>query len=44
MKKFKILNNKNKVPFPDEVAENILNKVQKLKIKKNGGYLDIRKK
>ena len=44
VKKFKLLNKKNKVPFPDEVAENILNTVQNLKIKKNGGYLDIRKR
>ena len=44
VKKFKFLNKKNKVPFPDEVAKNILNIVKNLKIKKNGGYLDIRKK
>ena len=44
VKKFKLLNKNNKVPFPDEVAENILNTVQNLKIKKNGVYLDIRKR
>ena len=44
VKKFKLLNKKNKVPLPDEVAENILNTVYNLKIKNNGGYLDIRKK
>ena len=44
VKKFKLLNKKNKVPLPDEVAENILNTIQKLKIKQNGEYLDIRKR
>ena len=44
VKKFKLLNKKNKVPLPDEVAENILNTIYNLKIKNNGGYLDIRKK
>ena len=44
VKKFKLLNKKNKVPLPDEVDENILNTVYNLKIKNNGGYLDIRKK
>ena len=44
VKKFKLLNKKNKVPLPDEVAENILNTIYNLKNKNNGGYLDIRKK
>ena len=35
--------NKNKVPMPDEVAENILNFIQNYRINKNGEYQDIRK-
>ncbi len=44
VKKFKRLNEKNKVPMPDEVAENILNFIQNYKINNNGEYQDIRKK
>ena len=44
VKKFKSLNKKNKVPMPDEVAENILNFIQNCRINKNGEYQDIRKK
>ena len=44
VKKFKNLNRKNKVPMPDQVAENILNFLQSYKINKNGEYQDIRKK
>ncbi len=44
VKKFKSLNKKNKVPMPDEVAENILNFIQNYRINKNGEYQDIRKK
>ena len=44
VKKFKILNRKNKVPGPDQVAENIINFIQNYRFNKNGEYLDIRKK
>ena len=44
VKKFKILNRKNKVPLPDQVAENIINFIQNYKFNKNGEYYDIRKK
>ena len=44
VKKFKSLNKKNKVPMPDEVAENILNFIQNYRINKNGEYQDIIKK
>ena len=43
VKKFKKLNKNNKVPSPDEVAENILFTIQNRK-KSSGSYLDIRKK
>jgi len=43
VKKFKNLNKSNKVPSPDEVAENILSTIQNLN-KSSGSYLDIRKK
>ena len=44
VKKFKNLNRKNKVPMPDQVAENIINFIQSYRINKNGEYQDIRKK
>jgi|TARA_B100000780_G_scaffold279194_1_gene256351 NAD(P)-dependent dehydrogenase (short-subunit alcohol dehydrogenase family) len=42
VKKFKILNKQNKIPSSDEVADNIINIIQKLK-KSSGSYIDIRK-
>tara|TARA_Y100000590_G_C15737087_1_gene1018950 strand:- start:3403 stop:4104 length:702 start_codon:yes stop_codon:yes gene_type:complete len=43
VKKFKKLNRLNKVPLPEDVALNILNKVTSVK-RKSGSYLDIRQK
>ena len=42
--KFKILNKNNKVPSPDEVAENLIERVIRLKKFQSGSYIDIRKK
>ena len=44
VKKFKYLNRHNKVPTPDEVADNLIKKIGKFTKTKSGGYLDIRKK
>ena len=44
VKKFKFLNNNNKVPSPDEVAENLIEKVKRLNKFQSGCYIDIRKK
>tara|TARA_B100000900_G_scaffold414582_1_gene441634 strand:- start:2198 stop:2896 length:699 start_codon:yes stop_codon:yes gene_type:complete len=44
VKKFKILNRNNKVPSPDEVAENLISQVMKLEKLQSGSYIDIRKK
>lgn len=41
VKKFKDLNKKNKIPSPREVAINILNKINQLKVK-NVDYIDLR--
>ena len=41
VKKFKDLNKKNKIPSPREVAINILNKINQLKVK-NVDYVDLR--
>ncbi len=43
VKKFKFLNKSNKVPSPDEVAENLIKKVKGLKKFQSGSYIDIRK-
>ena len=43
VKKFKYLNRHNKVPTPDEVADNLIKKIGKFTKTKSGGYLDIRK-
>jgi len=44
VRKFKILNKNNKVPSPDEVAENLIERVIRLKKFQSGSYIDIRKK
>ena len=44
VKKFKVLNKNNKVPSPDEAAENLIEKVKKLKKIQSGCFIDIRKK
>ncbi len=44
VKKFKILNQTNKVPSSDEVARNILANITKFLGKSSGSYIDIRKK
>ena len=44
VKKFKILNKNNKVPSPEEVADNLIKSVKRLKKLKSGSYIDIRKK
>lgn len=44
VKKFKILNKNKKVPSPDEVADNLIDKIKKLKRFDSGFYIDIRKK
>ena len=41
VKKFKDLNKKNKIPSSREVAINILNKINQLKVK-NVDYIDLR--
>ena len=44
VKKFKILNKNDKVPSPDEVADNLIMQLGKLKKFESGSYIDIRKK
>ena len=44
VKKFKILNQTNKVPSSDKVAKNILANISKFLKKSSGSYVDIRKK
>ena len=44
VKKFKMLNRNNKVPSPDDVADNLIDKIKKLKKFESGTYIDIRRK
>jgi hypothetical protein len=43
VKKFKMMNKKNLIPTPEEVAKNIIKSISVLKIE-SGQYFDIRKK